>query len=475
MKSTRGRFLRCFLLVLFGTLVPLSHASGDSDKNCPKAARGLLDIKVHMPVVSAQIDPVEGTFDRLEYSFPRSDYEKLLQRLVGLLNRVDNTRIYRFQATPDGLEVTIIPKEAVPVEERNLLPSSAGINEPDKLKLSYPHSDYEALVQRLVDELNGVDNVHIYSFKTTFHHLTETNRLEVTGLPAEIIPGREEVLLDSVDVPEAKASTPLWDIPTPGAENDSSYSYKEVLKMEDKLIKQLNETAEGDTTYFIPREHGSDLIEAPAPESGDRMLDSGRQSLGQGSGGARRQNQTSWKSVKETSESWLREEGREIKAKAQFLMAQIGSGEGRFEHYLKLLSESDQAAVWKEIDQKTSFRFFRDLARESGIDQKVFDQTPLHTFLFENIDSTGTQTGPSVSQLQYALVMGENPSLLMQERWKVSIGDKEILVDPNLPVDNAGGDEIRQFFRKLNELQDEYTYDLPTVEDLIFMRIRNNN
>ncbi len=417
-----------------------------------------------------------------------------------LLNQVDDTRTYGFRATPDDLEVIITPTEAIPVVETNLLPSSVGMRDPDKLKLFYSRSDYERLLQRLVDELNGVDHVHTYSFQTkSYHHFNMTDRLEVKGMPAEIISGREEVILDPGDAPDEikKESAPLWDIPTPGSENVSASGEKEIIPSsvssggeisshstpsyaeQQKLLDKLNEHAEdGGFTYSLRDETADDaFVMSLLPESGGKTIDSGKQLSDQSFGGPRRQNQTSWKSVKEVSESWFRQEGGEIKARAQFLMAQIGSGEGRFEHYLNLLSESDQAAVWKEIDQKTSFRLFRDLARESGIDQKMFDQAPLQTFMFESIDPLGIQAGPSVTQLQYALVMGENPSHLMKERWKVSIGGKEVLVDPNLPMDFAEMSEVQQYFKRLNELQSKYTYDLPTDKEfwLIPTTLRKND
>ena len=183
---------------------------------------------------------------------------------------------------------------------------------------------------------------------------------------------------------------------------------------------------------------------------------------------------------REVSEDWFKEEGSEIKLKAQFFMAQIGSGKGFFEHYFKLLPEPDQKAVWKEIDRIMPFRLFRDLAHQSGIDQEVFDQALARTFMFERMKSLlnwevveGASVGvpeseiqlSRVTELQYALVMRESSQHPYHSSQEVQIYGKKIPIDINKVI-NVSNENISRYVNRLNQLQDDYTYRLATQEEI---------
>ena len=186
---------------------------------------------------------------------------------------------------------------------------------------------------------------------------------------------------------------------------------------------------------------------------------------------------------------WIPRQDVDADLKAQFLMAQIGTG--NFEHYLKRVVESERVAVWREIDRETSFRVFRRLARESGMSKKLFAQGALETFEFRRRGfPDGTVEGQKVfrmgdagerevrltkafemqaspvTHLQYYLVMEENPSRFVDEGQRVGFGGKRI--DPNRPVEYVSWHHAQAFSEKLNQLQDDYIYGLPTEAEWEF-------
>ena len=71
-----------------------------------------------------------------------------------------------------------------------------------------------------------------------------------------------------------------------------------------------------------------------------------------------------------------------------------------------------------------------------------------------------------VTQLQYDLVMGENPSRLKDEGQRVGFRGKRI--DPNRPVEYVSWEDAQAFIKKLNQLQDDYIYGLPSEAEWEF-------
>ncbi len=196
----------------------------------------------------------------------------------------------------------------------------------------------------------------------------------------------------------------------------------------------------------------------------------------------------------EAAEVWMGQSG-DAELKAGFLLTQIGSKQGRFEHYLKLVPASKREAVWRIINRDTSFGVFRDLAQKSGVDEALFDRGVLESFLFPRkfsptggkegarefmMGNTGeevrvTLTKPfegqatQVTQLQYALVMGENPSYFVGPGQEIVMNGKKIKVAFNRPVESVPWENTQRFVEKLNQLQNNYIYRLPTEAEWEYM------
>ncbi len=196
----------------------------------------------------------------------------------------------------------------------------------------------------------------------------------------------------------------------------------------------------------------------------------------------------------EAAEVWMGQSG-DAELKAGFLLTQIGSTQGQFEHYLKLVPASEREAVWGIINRDTSFGVFRDLARKSGVDEALFDRGVLESFLFPRTFSpTGRREGArefvmgegkgevetvltkpfegqatQVTQLQYVLVMGENPSYFVDSGREIVMNGKKIKVAFNRPVESVSWEDAQRFVEKLNQLQSNYIYRLPTEAEWEYM------
>ena len=169
-------------------------------------------------------------------------------------------------------------------------------------------------------------------------------------------------------------------------------------------------------------------------------------------------------------------------------------GKKYFDHYLQLIPESDHANIWKEINKSTSFGTFTKLAKKIGISNDILDAGVLESFQFRQKDFPSGAKGASktyntprglygeieitltkpfemqatpVTQLQWAMVMvmGSNSSYAFKSRRRIIINDKQIEIDINRPVNYVSFKDIEVFIRKLNKLQNQYIYRLPTAAE----------
>ena len=198
------------------------------------------------------------------------------------------------------------------------------------------------------------------------------------------------------------------------------------------------------------------------------------------------------KTVDGVADIWL-QRGGDAQLKAHYLLTQIGPGSGGdFERSLKFVPVSERLAFWRELDRETSFRLFRNLAQSPELSE-LLKRGMAESFEFRREGfPTGGEEGAKVfkmghfgklevrltvpfemqatpvTQLQWTLVMEDNPSLFLEGSQKITLEGREILVDPNRPVEKVSWWEAQEFIERLNSFQDKYTYDLPTEAEWEF-------
>jgi formylglycine-generating enzyme required for sulfatase activity len=67
-----------------------------------------------------------------------------------------------------------------------------------------------------------------------------------------------------------------------------------------------------------------------------------------------------------------------------------------------------------------------------------------------------------VTQLQWSLVMGENPSNFKTGGKMVKINGRDVEMNPNRPVEQVSWDDVQKYIQKLNATDPKYNYRLPT-------------
>jgi len=68
----------------------------------------------------------------------------------------------------------------------------------------------------------------------------------------------------------------------------------------------------------------------------------------------------------------------------------------------------------------------------------------------------------AVTQLQWSLVMGENPSTFQTGGQVIKINGRDIPMNPNRPVEQVSWDDVQIYIQKLNQMDPHYNYRLPT-------------
>ncbi len=143
----------------------------------------------------------------------------------------------------------------------------------------------------------------------------------------------------------------------------------------------------------------------------------------------------------------------------------------------------------------STFPLFERLAREHGAGSELLERAAPESFEFRRKGfPTGKKEGAvvfkmgsqregvrkvkltkafemqatQVTQLQYLLVMGHNPSGFVRGGTSLRLGGKTVYVRPNHPVEMVSWKDAQAFIRKLNQLQSVYTYDLPTEAEWEF-------
>jgi|GEM_PF-872083 len=189
--------------------------------------------------------------------------------------------------------------------------------------------------------------------------------------------------------------------------------------------------------------------------------------------------------------AWMSSTDGDLNSKAQFLLLHIGNA--NFKLYRDSIPASQTAIVTQQLNKKTNFTLFQNLTSDKNLlgaksesfifqshvfppeGKKVRLGNPLrdcadaslgdfcsHFTTFK--DSFEIQATP-VTQLQWSIVIGNNPSHFKTGGHSIFIQDQEILLHPNRPVENISWEDIQYFIHKLNQLDTSYDYRLPTEEE----------
>jgi formylglycine-generating enzyme required for sulfatase activity len=192
--------------------------------------------------------------------------------------------------------------------------------------------------------------------------------------------------------------------------------------------------------------------------------------------------------------AWLNSNSS-IEMKAEFIFAHYFSRPELFKDYMQNLKSGEKAEIEKYISGRTSFGVFEKFAKEQRIPGKVMKMAKPESFDFTaltfpkkgkkfSMGSPANEAGrfnnefserevtitksfeiaaTSVTQLQWYLVMGENPSRFKDSN--SSDGDFTDVhggMNVNHPVETVSWNDVQQFIQKLNKQSDKYIYRLPT-------------
>jgi len=187
---------------------------------------------------------------------------------------------------------------------------------------------------------------------------------------------------------------------------------------------------------------------------------------------------------------WMQLSSTSAQLKASFLMSHFGYPE--FKQFYSLIPAEQLSQVKKICLETRGLGAFKSLSIQEGIgfgkresfifqprifpkegkrvtlgtsDQSLafLAQGASHLAQYDVILSRyfEVQATP-VTQLQWALVMLENPSFFIEGGEWVKIKNKTILMNPNHPVERVSWVDIQIFIEKLNQLDPDYVYRLPT-------------
>lgn len=198
-----------------------------------------------------------------------------------------------------------------------------------------------------------------------------------------------------------------------------------------------------------------------------------------------------WKESSLTN--WVRSEKTDPIIKTEVVLSHFGLktslGEDRYEKIIQELPDRQMKMIQDRIKEKTHLGIFRNL---SGARQ-LLDQATLESFNFVSLnfpkkgiqvelgspqDEPGRGFGENlhevvltqpfeiqvtpVTQGQWLLVMGDNPASFKLSGPVHQIDGKSHVVFINRPVENVSWMEAQAYIERMNELDPEYQYRLPT-------------
>ena len=191
---------------------------------------------------------------------------------------------------------------------------------------------------------------------------------------------------------------------------------------------------------------------------------------------------------REAAEEWLADPSRPASLKGEYLRAHLTSSDlGKLQEKLPNRQRTEVAHV---LEARSNAPLFRKLASERGISSEKFSHATPESFEFGDfkfpkdgqqatLGSPADETGRSGdeaqrvvtfkepfqmqaapwTQLEWFSVMGNNPSRFKGDS-PIRINGTEI--DPNRPVENVSWDDAQLLIKKMNELDPNFNYRLPT-------------
>gem|GEM_PF-1218270 len=196
---------------------------------------------------------------------------------------------------------------------------------------------------------------------------------------------------------------------------------------------------------------------------------------------------------------WMKSEKVNPELKSSFLLTHFGSKYHLYETYHAAVPHDQLPIVMRKIDEATNLGVFERLAAKegpAGINpalKALFENGKLASFEYQPhrfpeggkrvrlgspADEPGrwqvedlhevTLTKPfamqatPVTQLQWSLVMGENPSNFKTGGQVIRINGWDVPMNPNRPVEQVSWDDVQKYIQKLNQMDPHYNYRLPT-------------
>ncbi|MBS1985146.1 MAG: formylglycine-generating enzyme family protein [Bdellovibrionales bacterium] len=196
----------------------------------------------------------------------------------------------------------------------------------------------------------------------------------------------------------------------------------------------------------------------------------------------------------QAAKAWMASNEVPAELKSDFLLSNFSSkNEHLYEEYRAAVPPEQLAGVTRGIDRETNLGVFERLTAESPVmREKLFANAKIEAFEYRahvfpeggkqvKLGSPATEAGRNtdetlrdvtltkpfemqstpVTQLQWAMVMKENPSYF-KPKTPMDASTGYTQMNPNRPVEQVSWDDVQKYIAKLNELDPHHSYRLPT-------------
>ncbi len=185
------------------------------------------------------------------------------------------------------------------------------------------------------------------------------------------------------------------------------------------------------------------------------------------------------------AESWMRDGKIDPMLKTELLLAQESPWSKNYEKFDSSVPKEQREILNRELDRRSKVRIYRALAEKAGAKASDLSQSIMESYLL--VDAGITRESPvtfkmgsptteagrygneaqqnvtltkpivegatDVTQLQYYLVTGKNPSKFVADGEDVTITIKGTKIDPNRPVEMVSQEEAIEYSKQLNQLE----------------------